>query len=124
MRSVMSVLSMLCVAHAGLVAQAPVKAEVVMVAGCLREVTSGEWRVVSATDPKPSNANAPAAADVPALPVVGKNQFHLIGVAIFDLPSHKDHTVVLKGLLIPAKPLSRLNITSVVTVAATCTAAK
>ena len=61
---------------------------------------------------------------VPALPVVGKNQFQLIGVSIFDLPSHKDHTVVLKGLLIPAKPVSRLNITSVVTVAPTCTATK
>ena len=54
---------------------------------------------MNATDPKPSNANAPPAADLPALPVVGKNQFQLIGVSIFDLPSHKDHTVVLKGLL-------------------------
>ena len=95
-----------------------------MVAGCLREQAAGEWRVVNATEPKPSNANAPAAADVPALPVVGKNQFQLIGVSIFDLPSHKDHTVVLKGLLIPAKPVSRLNITSVVTVAPTCTPAR
>ena len=65
-----------------------------------------------------------AAADLPAMPVVGKNQFQLIGVSIFDLPSHKDHTVVLKGLLIPAKPLSRLNLTSVTMVAPTCAAAK
>ena len=125
MRSVTAVLSMLCVAAVGLGAQAPpAKADVVMVAGCLREGAAGEWRVVNATDPKPSNANAPASADLPALPVVGKNTFQLIGVAIFDLPSHKDHTVVVKGLLIPAKPLGRLNITSVVTVAPTCTAAK
>ena len=109
----------------GLSAQAPsAKAELVMVAGCLREQTPGEWRVANATDPKPSNAVAPAAADVPAMPVVGKNQFQLIGVSIFDLPSHKDHTVVLKGLLIPAKPLSRLNITSVTMVAPSCAAGK
>ncbi len=110
---------------AGPQAQAPpAKAEVVMVAGCLREQAAGEWRVVNATDPKPSNANAPAAADLPAMPVVGKQQFQLIGVSIFDLPSHKDHTVVLKGLLISAKPLSRLNVTSVTMLAPTCQASK
>jgi hypothetical protein len=125
MRTVTAVLSLVLVAQTGLPAQAPpAKAEVVMVAGCLREPTPGEWRVVNATDPTSSNANAPAAADLPSLPVVGKNQFHLIGVSIFDLPSHKDRTVVLKGLWIPAKPLSRLNITSVVTVAPSCSPAK
>lgn len=126
MRIVCSVLAILWVAaSAGLVAQAPpAKADIVMVAGCLREPAAGEWRIVNATDPKPSNANAPPAADLPALPVVGKNQFLLIGVSIFDLPRHKDHTVVLKGLLIPAKPVSRLNITSVVTLAPSCTASK
>jgi len=122
MRILTSVLSMLILTSpAALVAQAPpAKADIVMVAGCLREQPAGQWRVVNATDPKPSTANAPAAGDLPAMPVVGKNQFQLIGVAIFDLPTHKDHTVVLKGLLIPAKPLSRLNITSVTMVAATC----
>ena len=122
MRIVYPVLSILLgAANAGRVAQVPpAKSDVVMVAGCLREQAPGEWRVVNATDPKASNAVAPAPADLPTLPVVGKNQFQLIGVSIFDLPSHKDHTVVLKGLLIPAKPVSRLNITSVVTVALTC----
>ena len=126
MRIVSSVLIGLPVATAAaLSAQAPLaKADVVMVAGCLREQPAGDWRVVSATDPKPSTAVAPPASELPALPVVGRQTFQLIGVAIFDLPSHKDHTVVLKGLLIPAKPLSRLNITSVVTVAPTCTAAE
>ena len=115
----------IAVGTAGPQAQAPpAKAEVVMVAGCLREQAAGEWRVVNATDPKPSNANAPAAADLPAMPVVGTQQFQLIGVSIFDLPSHKDHTVVLKGLLIPAKPLSRLNVTSVTMLAPTCQAGK
>lgn len=126
MRTVSVLLSMLIVtAPAALLAQAPpAKAEIVMVAGCLRQQAGGEWRVVNATDPTPSTANAPAAGDLPAMPVVGKNQFQLIGVAIFDLPAHQDHTVVLKGLLIRAKPLSRLNITSVAMVAPACAAAK
>ncbi len=119
------VLIQLVAACAGLQAQTPAaKAEIVMVAGCLREQAPSEWRVANATDPKPSNANAPMVDDLPAMPVVGKNQFQLIGVSIFDLPSHKDHTVVLKGLLIPAKPLNRLNLTSVTMVAPTCAAAK
>ena len=126
MRIVTSVLiGLMAGTAAALSAQAPpAKADVVMVAGCLREQPAGEWRVVNATDPKPSTAVAPPASELPAMPVLGKQSFQLIGVSIFDLPSHKDHTVVLKGLLILAKPLSRLNITSVVTVAPTCAAAK
>ena len=129
MRSVNSVLAMLLAAGvsgaAGVAAQAPpAKADLVMVAGCLREQPAGEWRIVNATEPKPSTAVAPPASELPAMPVVGKQTFQLIGVSVFDLPAHKDHTVVLKGLLIPAKPLSRLNITSVTMVAPTCAAAK
>ncbi len=122
MRRVRQLVGILVVAgSAGLGAQAPpTKADIVMVAGCLREPASGQWRVVNATEPVPSNANAPRAAELPAMPVAGKQQFQLIGVSIFDLPSYRDHTVVLKGLLIPAKPVSRLNITSVSAVAPPC----
>jgi hypothetical protein len=102
----------------------PAKSDIVMVAGCLKEQPPGTWRVVNATDPKPSNAVAPQQTEMPAMPVVGTKQFQLIGVSIFDLPSYRDHTVVLKGLLIPANPVSRLNITSVARVATTCAPAK
>ena len=100
------------------------KIDIVSVAGCLKESTPNDWRVVNATDPAPSNANAPAPKDIPATPPVGKNEFKLIGVTEFNLPQHKDHAVVVKGLLIKATPLSRLNITSVTTIAASCPAAK
>ena len=109
----------------GLLAQtAPAKADLVMVAGCLKEQPAGTWRVVNALDPKPSNAVAPPAAELPAMPVVGTKQFQLIGVSIFDLPSYRDKTVVVKGLLIPASPVNRLNITSIATVAPTCAPGK
>ena len=126
MRIVSSLLCGLIAAGGSIVgAQAPpAKADIVSVAGCLREQPAGEWRIVNATDPKPSNANAPPPGDLPAMPVVGKNQFRLIGVSIFDLPSHSGHTVVVKGLLIPDKSLRRLNITSIVTVAPTCAPAR
>src|SRR5262245_26869489 len=100
------------------------KIDIVSVAGCLKEAAPNDWRVVNATDPAPSSANAPAPKDIPAAPPVGKNEFKLIGVSEFNLPQHKDHAVIIKGLHIKATPLSRVNITSVTTIAPSCPAAR
>jgi hypothetical protein len=102
------------------------KIDIVSVAGCLKESAPNDWRVVNATDPVVSNANAPAAKDIPAAPPVGKNEFKLIGVSEFNLPQHKDHAVIVKGLHIKATPpgMSRLNITSVTTIGPSCPPAK
>ena len=109
---------------ASLVAQAApsAKVDIVSVTGCLKEQAPNTWIVTSATDPVPSSANAPPAKDIPTTPPAGRNEFRLIGVSEFNLPAHKDHTVVLKGLFIKATPVSRLNITSVTTVAPACVA--
>lgn len=96
--------------------------DIVSVTGCLREATPNNWTLTAATDPVPSSANAPAAKDVPSTPPAGKNEFKLIGVSEFNLPAHKGHTVVVKGLHIKAMPVSRLNITSVTMVSASCAA--
>src|SRR4029079_3151188 len=69
------------------------KADIVSVTGCLREATPNTWTLVNATDPVPSNATAPLPKDIPATPPVGKNEYRLIGVFEFNMPSHKDHTV-------------------------------
>jgi hypothetical protein len=112
-------------ARALITAQAPpAKAELVMVAGCLREQPAGTWRIVNATDPKPSNAVAPPSDELPSIPKAGNKEFQLIGVSVFDLPSYKDQIVVLKGLLVPASPLSRLNITSIARLSTTCESPK
>ena len=97
------------------------KVDIVSVTGCLREPTANNWMLTAATDPVPSSANAPAPKDVPATPPAGHNQFRLIGVSEFNLAAHKGHTVIVKGLYIKATPVSRLNITSVTMVAASCT---
>jgi hypothetical protein len=100
---------------------APQKVDIVSVTGCLKETTPNAWTLANATDPIPSSANAPPAAEVPkTVPPPGRNQFRLIGVSEFNLPQHRDHTVILKGLLIKATPVSRLNITSVTTVVPSC----
>src|SRR4051794_11589861 len=109
---------------AALAAQAPPsnKIDIVSVTGCLKEASPNTWMLTSATDPVPSSANAPAAKDIPGTPPAGKNEFRLIGVSEFNLPAHKDHTVIVKGLYIKASPTSRLNITSVTMVAPACVA--
>jgi hypothetical protein len=112
----------------GLIAQPPAstssqKIDIVSVTGCLREQTPNTWVLVNATDPVASNANAPPPKEIPSVAPVGKNEFRLIGVSEFNLPGHKDHTVIVKGLLIKASPASRLNITSITQVAPSCPAA-
>jgi len=102
---------------------APQKVDIVSVTGCLRQ-TGTTWTLENATDPVPSSANAPAKAEIPAAPPSGKNRFTLIGVSEFNLPQHKDQTVIVKGLHIKAQPVGRLNITSVTTISPACTAAK
>jgi hypothetical protein len=99
------------------------KVEIVSVTGCLQESPPNTWTLRAATDPTPSSANAPSAKEIPTTPPAGKNAFTLIGVSEFNLPAHRDHTVVIKGLLIKATPMSRVNMTSVTAVSPSCPAA-
>jgi hypothetical protein len=101
-------------------AQAPAKVEIVSVTGCLKETTPNTWTLTNATEPVPSSANAPTAKEIPATPPVGAGAFRLIGVSEFNLPAHRDHTVVIKGLFIKATPMSRVNMTSVTSVSPSC----
>jgi hypothetical protein len=96
------------------------KVEIVSLTGCLRETPPGSWTLTSATDPVPSTANAPTGKEIPATPPAGRNEFRLIGVSEFNLPAHRGHTVVIKGLHIKATPVSRLNMTSLAMVANAC----
>ena len=116
----MGILGLGLAASLGLQAAPSQKIDVVSVTGCLREAPSNTWMLSNATDPVPSSANAPPRNEIPATPPVGKNEFRLIGVSEFNLAAHKDHTVIVKGLHIKATPVSRLNITSVTMVAASC----
>lgn len=98
------------------------KVPIVAVAGCVAEQGTDTWMLTGATDPEPSIANAPPAGQPYKGPTSGKNQFRLIGVSEFDLPAHKGHTVLVKGLFIKAEPVSRLNVTSVTMLSTTCAA--
>ena len=105
-------------------AQAPAanKVEIVSVTGCLREQSPGQWMLVAATDPVPSAANQAPAAELPKTPPIGKNSFRLLGVGEFNLSQHRDRTMVIRGLLIKATPVSRINLTSSAEAVASCVA--
>ncbi len=106
---------------AALLLQAPPKkVDIVSVTGCLRE-QGPNWMLVAATDPVPSIANQAQGKEIPTTPPAGKNTFRLIGTSEFNLPTMKDHTVVIRGLFIKDK-VSRINVTSAVEAVATCAA--
>lgn len=95
------------------------KVPIVAVTGCLAE-QGASWSLTNATDPVPSIANGPPAGEAIKGPTSGTAAYRLIGVSEFDLPAHKGHTVLVKGLLIKATPVSRVNVTSVTMVSASC----
>jgi hypothetical protein len=96
------------------------KVDIVSVTGCLREQSPGTWMLVAATEPVSSVANAPPKEELPNAAPAGKLSFRLIGVAEFNLPTMKDKTTVVRGLLIEDTPTSRLNVTSVVEALPAC----
>jgi hypothetical protein len=99
------------------------KVEIVAVGGCLKEITPETWMLVEASEPVVSpNANAPAPKELAAIAKSGKSQYQLTGITVFNLSSHRGHSVVVKGLLNKAAPVSRLNMTALAMVAAECPA--
>ena len=96
------------------------KVDIVSVTGCLRLQGADNWMLVAATEPVASIANAPLKKELPTAPPDGKSSFKLIGVGEFNLPTLKDHTVVVRGLLIKATPVSRVNVTSVADALPSC----
>jgi hypothetical protein len=100
--------------------QAPV-VPIVAVTGCVTE-QGAQWQLTAATDPVPSVANGPAAGQKITGPTSGTQRYHLIGVSEFDLPAHKGHTVLVKGLLVKASTETRVNVTSVTMISPACAA--
>jgi hypothetical protein len=98
------------------------RVDIVRVIGCLRHTAPDVWFLSAATDPVTVLRGAEPVQPPPS--TTGTNEFKLIGTEEFNLPSRKDHLVSVKGLLIKATPMSRLNLTSMTTLADSCAAAK
>ena len=98
--------------------------DAVYAVGCISE-EDGKWMLIHASDAvvteiSPLTPEEAEAAD--ALETPGDKRYHLIGVEAFHLPDHKGHKVQVKGLLIEATTVSRINITSLRHMDAECAA--
>lgn len=103
----------------------PRKVPIVVVVGCVGQESNETWMLTSATDAIEAGSKLPAPpTEADAANLSGQNKYRLIGISEFNLPTHKGHKERVEGLFIAAKPLSRLNVTSVKHVADTCGAPK
>lgn len=104
--------------------QKPGDPELVRVVGCLDQVTNGGWVLTKATAPVESKSPASSEASVKeaeTLPL-GTQRIRLIGLSVFmaDVERSKGHKVEVKGVLIPDPKDRRVNVTSILSVNATC----
>ena len=92
------------------------------VVGCLEQTPSGTWSLSHASDPAVSKTQPTSsiALKAAAAETRGHEQDQLLGVGVFSPASHKGQKVAVKGVLLKDAKVSRLNVTSLQTLATTC----
>jgi Copper type II ascorbate-dependent monooxygenase, C-terminal domain len=96
--------------------------DVIEVVGCLEQNASGTWILTHSSDPVVNRTQATSMTELKkqtAKPL-GKQQYQLLGVSVFNPSSHKGEKMFVKGVLIKDTNLSRINVTSQQTIASTC----
>jgi hypothetical protein len=96
--------------------------DIIEVAGCLDESPAGTWMVTHAGDAivSKTQATTSVALKAAAAKPLGTGQYRLLGVSVFNPSHHKGQKVAVKGVLIKNANQSRLNVTSLQMVDATC----
>jgi len=97
---------------------------IVRVVGCLRQDRdrANRWFLERASEPVLTSSQATSMAEVKAAaanPLGGKT-LDLLGVDVFKPRDHGDRKVAVKGVLIQQAGVSRINLTSLQTLAAAC----
>jgi hypothetical protein len=92
------------------------------VVGCLEASPQGNWQLINAGDPTISEIQAASSATLKAAEArpLGSRRYQLLGVGVFDPSSRKGERVAVKGIMIKDAKESRINVTSLQTVAANC----
>jgi hypothetical protein len=92
------------------------------VVGCLEQSPSRTWMLRNASDPIVSETQATSLAELKAAAakLLSNQQYQLLAVSIFNPASLKGQKVAVKGVLIKDAKTSRLNVTSLHMVDATC----
>jgi mono/diheme cytochrome c family protein len=96
--------------------------DIVEVVGCLEQTPSKLWMLTNASEPVVSQTQptSSAALKTAATRPMGKGQYRLLGVDVFNPVSHRGQKTAVKGVLIKDGSLGRLNVTSLQTVAESC----
>ena len=96
--------------------------DVVEVAGCLEESPAGTWMLTHAGDAIVSKTQATTSLALKAAEAkpLGAGRYRLLGVRVFKPSHHRGQKVAVKGVLIRDSNQSRLNVTSLQMVGATC----
>jgi hypothetical protein len=96
--------------------------EIVEVVGCLEARLAGEWRLSNASQPALSEVQATSSAAVKMAEAkpLGSQVYQLLGARVFRPASHQGEKVAVKGILIRDSNETRINVTSLQTVAAKC----
>ena len=97
----------------------------VRVVGCLSQSSPAVWTLISGSDPaRAMNPDVLSPADLVAAKSTtpGKNTYRLGQIAYIEKPieDHKDHMVAIKGALVRQDQGTRINLTALETIAATC----
>jgi hypothetical protein len=96
---------------------------IVETVGCLAEGPGKTWTLTNAGEPiKAARAGFSRPEDLKAAEGrgLGSQRIRLIGMAEMNPNPHRDHKVLVKGLLISDAGGQRINVTSLKTVGSTC----
>jgi hypothetical protein len=95
---------------------------IVRVVGCLNQDRSKKWLLTRAGEPVVTNSQATSTVELKAAAVtpLGVKTLELLGVEVFDPRDRGGQKVAVKGVLIPEGGNSRVNVTSLQTLAAAC----
>jgi hypothetical protein len=95
---------------------------IVRAVGCMKQDGAKKWLLGRAGEPVVSDSQATSTAELKAASAspLGDKTLELLGVDVFSPHDHDGRKVAVKGVLIPEAGISRLNVTSLQTLAATC----
>lgn len=90
------------------------------VVGCLTQRADSRWVLTNATTPVAADSEGPADGTPAAVRQPGTGTFRLLGVTRFEPSAHRGQMMRAKGLIDKTPGDSRLDLTSLQTVAPTC----
>ena len=91
------------------------------VVGCLTQRADSRWVLTNATTPVAADGEGPADGTAAVVTRTGTGTFRLLGVSRFEPETHRGQTMRAKGLIDKTSGDSRLDLTSLQTVAPACT---